>query len=116
MQAGEPAGRSPEGPPPAVGGVADGRDQVPVRGVAGRPGQLRGSPGQRAHGAVRRREVQQQLQAALLGAGAAARVARAREQRAHPPASNGAVPAPSLISRLVIMSTWICNVMALQRS
>ena len=96
--------------------MADGCHQVPVRGVAGRPGQLRGGPGQRAHGAVRRREVQQHLHAALPGAGAAAQVARAREQRAHPPASNGAVPAPSLISRLVIMSTWICNVMALQRS
>ena len=96
--------------------MADRRDEVPVRGVAGRPGQLRGGPGQRAHGAVRRREVQQQLHAALRGACVAARAARARGQRAHPPASNGAVPAPSLISRLVIMSTWICNVMVLQRS
>ena len=93
---------SPEVPQPEVCGVADCCHQVPVGAVTGGPGQLPGRPGQGAHRAVRRREVQQQLHAAPA-AGAAARAARARGQRVHLPASNGAVPAPSLTSRLLVV-------------
>ena len=106
----------PEVPQPEVCGVADGCDQVPVGAVAGGPSQLRGSPSQRTHGAVCCREVQQQLHAALPRACAAAQAACTRDQRAHLPACDCAIPATSLNYRLVIMGSWICDVMALQRS
>ena len=107
---------SPEVPQPQICGMANCCHQVPVGAVAGGACQLRRGPSQRAHGAVRGGEVQQQLHAALPGACTAARAVRARGQPAHLPASNGAVPAPSLTSRSVIMGTLICNVTAVQAS
>lgn len=101
---------TPEVPDTEAGRVRCDGKKVPVRRVRGGAGQLRGRPGQAAHGTVLGREVQQQLHAhCLLPAGLGGWAAQAaRRCFLQPPAGHRAIPAPCLpcAKSLFIAQAW----------